>query len=67
MRGFEIAGDLDEAIEHLVQAAALQQAGRGLAEFLQEGTDISDEAGLRRFFNQQLMTVVTDRRAAQAA
>lgn len=67
VRLFEIAGDLDEAIEHLVRAAELQQAGRGLAAFLADGTDIRDEHGLRRFFTDQLMTVVTDRRVAEAA
>jgi hypothetical protein len=67
VRLFDIVGDLDEAIDHLVRATALQQAGRGLASYLADGIDISDEAGLRRFFADQLMTVVTDRRAAQAA
>jgi hypothetical protein len=56
-------GDLDEAIEHLVRAAALHRAGAGLASFLSDGIDISDEDGLRDFFRRQLMTVVTDRRA----
>jgi hypothetical protein len=67
VRMFEIVGDLDEAIEHLVRAAALQQVGGRLAPYLAEGVDISGEDGLRRFFREQLMTVVTDRRAAQAA
>lgn len=67
VRLFEILGDLDEAIEHLVRAAALQQVGEHLAPHLAAGVDISDEDGLRRFFRDQLMTVVTDRRAAQAA
>jgi hypothetical protein len=67
VRLFEILGDLDEAIEHLVRAAALQQVGEHLAPHLADGVDISDEDGLRRFFSDQLMTVVTDRRAAQAA
>lgn len=63
VRLFEIVGDLDEAIEHLVRAAALHEAGAGLASFLSDGIDISGEDGLRDFFRKQLMTVVTDRRA----
>lgn len=67
VRLFEIVGDLDEAIEHLVRATALKQAGKGLASYLADGIDISDEDGLRSFFGEQLMSVVTDRRAARAA
>ena len=67
VRLFEISGDLDEAIEHLVRAAALQSAGQGLAEFLDAGVDLTSQDGLRSFFHQQLMSVVTDRRAVQVA
>jgi hypothetical protein len=67
VRLFEISGDLDEAIEHLVRAAALQSAGQGLAEFLDAGVDLTSQDGLRTFFHEQLMSVVTDRRAVQAA
>jgi hypothetical protein len=67
VRLFEIVGEVDEAIEHLVRATALQRTGQGLAEFLADRIDISDEAGLRSFFGDQLMTVVTDRRAAPVA
>ncbi len=65
VRQFEILGDLDEAIEHLVRATALQNTGQRLGQHL--SVDISDEDGLRRFFREQLMTVVTDRRAAAQA
>lgn len=67
VRMFEITGDLDEAIGYLVRAAALRSTGRGLAEFLDEGIDLTGENGLRSFFHQQLMSVVTDRRAMQVA
>jgi hypothetical protein len=67
VRMFEIAGALDQAIEHLVRAAALQSAGRGLAEFLDAGVDLTSEDGLRTFFHEQLMSVVTDRHALKAA
>jgi len=67
VRLFEITGDLDEAIGHLVRAAALQSAGRGLAEFLDDGIDLTGENGLRSFFHRQLMSVVTDRRAVAQA
>ncbi len=65
VRQFEILGDLDEAIEHLVRATALQDTGQRLAQHL--SVDISDEDGLRSFFRRQLMAVVTDRRAAAQA
>jgi SchA/CurD like domain len=67
VRLFEITGDLDEAIEHLVRATALQSAGQGLAEFLDAGVDLTSQDGLRTFVHEQLMSVVTDRRAVQAA
>ncbi len=68
MRLFEVTGDLDEAVEHLVRASALQTAGRGLAEHVEDGVDLTTADGLRAFFQRQLMSVVTDRRAiAQAA
>lgn len=63
VRLFEITGDLDEAIEHLVRASALQRAGRGLADFIDDSVDLTGEDGLRSFFHQQMMSVVTDRRA----
>ena len=66
VRVFEIVGDLDEAIGHLVRAAALHSAGRGLAQYLDTGIDLSGEDGLREFFAEQLMSVVTDRHAAVA-
>lgn len=67
VRMFEITGELDEAIGHLVRAAALQSAGRGLAEFIDGGIDLTGEDGLRAFFHRQLMSVVTDRRAVAQA
>jgi hypothetical protein len=67
VRMFEITGDLGEAFGHLVRAAALRSAGRGLAEFLDGGIELTSEDGLRSFFHRQLMSVVTDRRAMQVA
>jgi SchA/CurD like domain len=67
VRVFEFSGDLDEAIAHLARAAALRTTGQGLAEFLDAGIDLTSQDGLRTFLHEQLMSVVTDRRAAQAA
>lgn len=67
VRMFEITGDLEEAIGHLVRAAALQRAGLGLAEFLDDSVGLTHEDGLRSFFHQRLMSVVTDRRAVAQA
>jgi hypothetical protein len=61
VRMFEIEGDINEAIEHMVKAAELSDAGKGLAPFLQEGFDLTTADGLRAFFSDQLMEVVTDR------
>jgi hypothetical protein len=61
VRVFEIDGDLQEAIDHMVRAAELTDAGKGLAPFLQEGFDLTTSDGLRAFFNDQLMDLVTHR------
>jgi hypothetical protein len=61
VRVFEIVGDLDEAIEHMVRQAELSDAGMGLAPYLQEGFDLTTADGLRAFFKSQLMEVVTHR------
>lgn len=61
VRTFEIDGDLHEAIEHLVKAAALSDLGAKLGPFLADGVDLGTEEGLRAFFNDQLMEIVIDR------
>jgi hypothetical protein len=61
IRMFEIDGDLDEAIEHMVKAAELTDAGKGLAPYLQDGFDLTTTDGLRAFFRDQLMELVTHR------
>jgi hypothetical protein len=66
VRVFELTGSFDEAVEHLVKAAALHQAGRAMREVLDPAVDLTTERGLRGFFTDHLMTVVTDRRAAAA-
>jgi hypothetical protein len=66
IRVFDIQGDYDEAVELLAKARPLQEAGRSLAPFLEPGTDISDEQGLRRFLRERRMRVVTDRRSSVA-
>jgi hypothetical protein len=61
VRVFEIEGSLEEAIEHMVRAAELSDAGRGLAPYLQEGHDLTTPDGLRAFFRDQMMEIVTHR------
>ena len=61
IRMFEIDGDINEAIEHMVKAAELTDAGKGLAPYLQEGHDLTNTEGLRAFFRNQMMELVTHR------
>lgn len=61
IRAFEIRGDLDEAIEHMVEGAVLHDLGSQLTPLLEDGIDISDADGLRTFFKAQMMEVITDR------
>jgi len=61
VRTFEIDGDLDEAIEHMVRASALSDLGAKLTPMLANGTDLRTEDGLRAFFREQLMEIVIDR------
>ncbi len=61
MRTFEIDGDLDEAIDHMVKATALSDLGAKLTPLLDAGTDLTTEDGLRSFFRDQIMEIVVDR------
>jgi 3-oxoacyl-[acyl-carrier protein] reductase len=61
IRTFEIDGELDEAIEHMVKATALSDLGAKLTPLLADGTDLTTEDGLRAFFREQLMEIVIDR------
>ena len=63
VRVFEIDGALDEAIEHLVRASALFDVCSRLQPLLAETVDLTNEDGLRRFFQDQMMTVLTHRHA----
>lgn len=63
VRVFEIDGDVAEAVEHLVRAAALFDLGRRLQPLLAGTVDLTNEEGLRRFFEDQMMTVLTHRHA----
>jgi hypothetical protein len=61
VRVFELDGDLDQAIEHMVRASALSDVGRRLKPLLSEDVDLTTEDGLRGFFRNQMMTVLTHR------
>lgn len=61
IRVFDIDGSLDEAIEHLVRASALMNVGERLGPMLDTDIDMTTEEGLRRWFSEQMMTVITHR------
>jgi hypothetical protein len=61
VRTFEIEGDLDEAIEHMVKGAELSDLGSQLKPLMEDTVDLSTAEGLRHFFKSQMMEVVTDR------
>src|SRR5215204_2831270 len=61
VRVFEIDGTLEEAIDHLVRASALMNVGEQLGPLLDTEIDMTAEGGLRRWFGEQMMTVITHR------
>jgi hypothetical protein len=61
IRIIEMDGDLEEAIEHLVRVSILFDVGKELKPLLDERVDLTTEAGLRRFFTDQMMEVITHR------
>jgi len=61
VRTFEIEGDLDEAIEHMVIGSALSDLGARLKPLLDDSVDLTTPDGLRSFFRGNLMQIVTDR------
>lgn len=65
VRVFEIDGTLEEAVAHLVRSAALFDLGSRLQPLLAGAVDLTSEAGLRGFFENQMMTVLTHRHADQ--
>lgn len=65
VRVFEIDGTLEEAVEHLVRASALMNVGERLGPMLDTDADLSTEDGLRQWFSDQMMTVLTHREIPQ--
>jgi hypothetical protein len=63
VRVFEIDGTLEEAIEHLVRASALMNVGERLGPMLDTDIDLTTEDGLRRWFSEQMMEIITHREA----
>ena len=61
VRTFEIEGNLDEAIEHMVIGSALSDLGARLKPLLDDSVDLTTPDGLRSFFRGNLMQIVTDR------
>ena len=66
VRVFEIDGDLDAAVEHMVRASQLSAVGEALAPYLDESVDLTTPDGLAGFFREQMMDIVTDRPPREA-
>jgi NAD(P)-dependent dehydrogenase (short-subunit alcohol dehydrogenase family) len=64
VRTFEIEGDLEEAVEHMVIGSALSDLGVRLKPLMDESVDLTTPDGLRHFFTNNLMEIVTDRTVA---
>lgn len=62
-RVFEIDGRIDELIEGLARAAEVRKVGLGMAEIFAGPYDFTSTDGLLKFFTENLMITVTDRRA----
>lgn len=60
VRVFEIDGDLQQAIDHMVRATELSDTGTRLQPML-DGVDLTSTEGLRHFFTDQMMDVLTHR------
>ena len=56
IRVFQLDGNLEDAIQHLMYLTEVHNLGRQLADILAPGCDLSSPEGLRRFFETQLMT-----------
>lgn len=56
IRVFQLNGNLEDAIQHLMHLTVVHNLGSQLADILDLNFDLSSPAGLRRFFETQLMT-----------
>ena len=66
VRVFEIEGRLEDAVEQMVRAAELTDMGKTIQPLLVEGVDVTTEQGLRAWFQEQMMEIVTHRGAPGA-
>ena len=66
VRVFEIDGDLDAAVEHMVRASELSDVGEKLKPLLDDSVDLTTSDGLQSFFRDQMMSIVTDRPPREA-
>lgn len=55
IRVFQLDGDLEDAIQHLMQLTVVHNLGHQLAGIVALNFDLSSPSGLRRFFETQLM------------
>lgn len=67
LRVAEFVGDIEEAGAHLGRTVIGAPTTAELNALLEPGWDLTTEAGFRRFFTQQQLLLVTDRRAEEAA
>jgi hypothetical protein len=65
VRVFEIDGSIGELLENLADSVEVHKVGRGMAELFDGPYDFTSTEGLRKFFHDNLMTTITDRRAGQ--
>ncbi|GAA2150005.1 SchA/CurD-like domain-containing protein [Actinomadura napierensis] len=63
VRVFEIDGDVGELVAGLAQAVEVHEVGRRMAGLFDGAYDFTTAAGLEKFFTDNLMATVTDRRA----
>jgi len=65
VRVFEIDGLIEELLENLAASVEVHKVGRGMGELFEGWYDFTSAEGLRKFFHDNLMTTVSDRRAGQ--
>ena len=63
VRVMDMDGELDQVVEMLSQATAVHDVGRQMSLVFEGEYDFTTLDGLRAFFADNLMTVITDRTA----
>lgn len=58
VRVFQLDGELEDAVQHLMQLTVVHDLGNQLKGILSPEYDIASPEGLKKFFESQLMTLV---------